>query len=366
MRFKTAAAALGLIGLTLGVSLPARASLPADASPAAGAAAPGWRVSKVFGPADPWGQWLVPLSANDAWSVAVAGPDSYDVDRWTGTSWKQLPVPAALDKTGPLAVGASSASNLWIINANGTADRWNGSKWQTIDVPQWAERDNPGGGLDIAVAVPGPNAVWVFSLAQNPTQPMAGDAALYNGHTWLKEALPVIPDDVQGMWISGEPVKGGAWEIAYWNGKSWQALHIPAISTPTRLNLLTLAAPVTATDYWLYQVVGTGKWYLVHVTGKQWRRFSPPPATTIGGPVAPDGSGGAWLVSRGRAPSYTWGFYHLSSSGHWTKYAVPLVHGLTLPLSGIAWVPGTKSVWATGDWLGPSGPYYGAIYGYGQ
>jgi hypothetical protein len=57
-------------------------------------------------------------------------------------------------------------------------------------------------------------------------------------------------------------------------------------------------------------------------------------------------------------------FAHLSA-GKWTTQAVPADNGLTASqLTGISWIPGTRSVWATAEYPG-SGGSVGAILKYG-
>lgn len=69
--------------------------------------------------------------------------------------------------------------------------------------------------------------------------------------------------------------------------------------------------------------------------------------------MAQDGHGGLWLIDQGPAPAHHWYLDHLNA-GHWTRYAVPAVRGMSLrDLSGITWIPGTRSMWATGDLAGP-------------
>jgi hypothetical protein len=75
-----------------------------------------------------------------------------------------------------------------------------------------------------------------------------------------------------------------------------------------------------------------------------------------------DGHGGLWLAANGPKPGYPWYLYHLN--GKCTRYSVPAVKGTTVgDLISLSWVPGTRSVWATGNMFQPgtSGGIIGAI-----
>jgi hypothetical protein len=95
----------------------------------------------------------------------------------------------------------------------------------------------------------------------------------------------------------------------------------------------------------------------VHWNGTSWTRVSLPfgghPIT--GKPLASDGHGGIWLVVNiGTGKNLTTWFAHYAG-GKWTKTAVPDVPrslppplGQTMP-DQLAWIPGTRSLWATGE-----------------
>jgi hypothetical protein len=82
---------------------------------------------------------------------------------------------------------------------------------------------------------------------------------------------------------------------------------------------------------------------LLHYNGKAWIRVPVPykvyPEESV---LAPDGSGGAWFSDE------TQYIYH-DSAGHWTRVAAPAARGYgTFPVA-LAWIPGTRSVWAAGS-----------------
>lgn len=141
----------------------------------------------------------------------------------------------------------------------------------------------------------------------------------------------------------------------HWNGTHWTTTApLPAVKLPS--GALGFAGDLTATgprSAWLEQQVllrsgASESVYLLHWNGTRWAKI------TFGVPVsqvdlmAQDGHGGHWLIDHGPAPARHWFLDHLNA-GHWTRYAVPAVRGMSLQdLSGITWIPGTRWMWATG------------------
>jgi hypothetical protein len=355
----------------------------AAAVPADGATAPGWRVVQTIGPSTGvWADNFVAASASSAWSTWVAVSHSY-VERWTGTAWQQVPVPSKLanDAASSVAIGASSASNAWLFDP-GKVLRWNGSQWHLQQIPTWVVHGNLSGSYNVASAVFSPSSVWVFSEGVDSFTSPDHYAARYNGHVWVKVQLPGVPGEVSALsasdiWVLGVTTASAAGAnpkeiLMHWNGKSWSTVAIPKVTPPAGATEYAggLAATGTA-DAWLewdieQGTAGAQTLYLLHWNGSSWAKVKVAFPTSIVDYMTQDGHGGLWMVANGPAPDYQWFTYHLNA-GKWTRYPVPVATGLSLlDLTGISWIPGTRSVWATGNMAVPNGTsIYGAILKYG-
>jgi hypothetical protein len=72
--------------------------------------------------------------------------------------------------------------------------------------------------------------------------------------------------------------------------------------------------------------------------------------------VTPDGRHGVWLAASTSLISGVGGewFCH-DINGHWTKTAVPRRAGQQPGIDQLAWIPGTRSLWATGGFDADAG-----------
>lgn len=362
--------ALTLAGAA-GVAL--AAALPAVAAPAQAAATPGWRVVSKLGPSG--GDWVTSfsaVSASDAWSTWSAAGNRY-VEHWNGHAWQRVSVPSALiGRVAGAPIGASSASDVWSFGAVGSVVRYNGSKWRVQAIPKWAVHGNLGGDTQVTPAVFSPTNVWAFSLGWDaPTKP-DHYAARYNGHVWTKVELPAVPYLVSvvsptDIWAAGpSPQNISHWVLMHWNGKSWTTPPTPKASVPkgdtAQFGGLLGVGPTSA---WMVADLSTSsltpaKTELLHWNGKSWSNVAIKYPTTAMD-IAPDGDGGLWAAAWGTGPAYREHFYHLSN-GHWSEYAVPDAVDIQSP--GLTRIPGTRSVWATGDLISKK-VVYGATLKYG-
>jgi hypothetical protein len=125
-------------------------------------------------------------------------------------------------------------------------------------------------------------------------------------------------------------------------------------------------AAVGPADAWLAPDIEQGSagartLYLLHWNGRSWTRVSLAFPTSFVDFMTQDGHGGIWMVANGPARAFRWFTYHLNA-GHWSRFTVPVAKGLSLlDLPGISWIPGTRSVWLTGNMAGP--PNGNAIFG---
>ena len=386
-----------LRGLVLSAGLACTVML-ATTLPQAGAAsaAPGsgparWRVVQVIGPANgvtnP--EFFDVTSRDDAWSWWISscapcpgpGPVSF-LEHWNGTRWIKKTPPAAA--AGIVGLGASSARNLWLFTVDmirghivKRAVVWNGS-WHTIRLPIWTISFSRAGFYAVQPEVFGPKSVWLFELALRAVD-------VYNGHRWTRHVLPGYPADVSvvsptDIWAIGyAKTPAGRHFLMHWNGSRWRTLQIPR---PARIpkNSIEYVGGLVATgpaDLWLGRYIQTGAQgartlYLLHWTRGRWHKVLFRFQTSLAFSSAQDGHGGLWLASNGPAPRYSWYFDHLSRTGRWTRQAGPTVPGsnfgqISAQFAPMAWIPGTTSVWATGN-LYPknnTNAQLGAIFKYG-
>jgi hypothetical protein len=370
MRFARRALTLTLAGA---VGLGLAAALPASASSASAAATPGWRVVSKLGPSESdWVTSLTAVSATDAWSTWSAAGNK-DVEHWNGRSWQRVSVPANLaSRVAGAPIGASSASDVWVFGAVGSVIRYNGGKWRVQTIPKWAVHSNLGGDISVTPAVFSPTNVWAFSLGWDaPTKP-DHYAAHYNGHVWTKVEMPAVPYTVSvvsptDIWAAGpSPQNISKWVLMHWNGKTWTTPPMPRASVPKGDTAqFSGLLGVGQTDAWMMANISTSslvpaKTELLHWNGKSWSNVAIKyPTTTM--QIASDGHGGLWAAAQGTGPAYAEHFYHLSD-GRWSEYAVPDAVDIQPP--GLTWIPGTRSVWATGDLIGKN-VVYGATLKYG-
>jgi hypothetical protein len=361
-----AAILAGAAGLAIGTAVPA-----------SGAATPGWRVIKIFGPAQAvWADDFVATGADSAWSTWDAGRTL--VERWTGRAWRQVPVPANLagDVASSVAIGASSASNAWLFDP-GKVLRWNGSAWRVQRIPAWVVHISLSGTYTVTSAVFSPSKVWVFSAGVDSFTRPDHFAAYYNGHVWVKVQLPGIIDEVSALsptdiWVLGLTTASAlkptpTFILMHWNGNTWGTVRIPKVTPPA--GAVEFPVDLAATgpaDAWLQRDIEQGSagaqtLYLLHWNGRSWTRVKLGFPTSIVDSMTQDGHGGVWMVANGPARAFRWFTYHLNA-GQWTRYTVPAAKGLSLlDLTGISWIPGTRSVWLTANMAGP--PNGNAIFG---
>jgi hypothetical protein len=320
---------------------------------------PGWRVIAKVGPYSK--QVTGTLTAGTpkaAWSV-WKGQGFTAVDRWNGTAWRQVAVPAKLTGAvrSAVAFDGNTPGNFWLFDSAHPAQalRYSGTRWATQQIPSWALRkQSGGGGYDVVTKVWGTYSdshVWVFSLNAGAF------AAYYNGHAWHKERLPATPLAVD-VDASNDAWALGAREIMHWTSSGWHMVPLPppgGLPAGTiQYTQLTAASPV---DVWLIgQVTATAgpaknTWFTQHWNGKSWG-FNVAP-TNFAGSVAPDGHGGLWADSIDANPGGFWLLDHLSG-GHWTDVKLPPGVWSQSPLT-LTWIAGSRSLWATAQSISAQG-----------
>jgi hypothetical protein len=156
--------------------------------------------------------------------------------------------------------------------------------------------------------------------------------------------------------------------MMHWNGKRWSTVTVPTVHVPKNatedvLNPVALGPA----DVWIQRdiergLAGAATLYLLHWNGRHWARVSTPKNVSAVDYMTQDGHGGMWLAVNGPEPKYTWYIEHLNRK--WTRFSIPAAKGTTVgDLINLSWIPGTRSVWATGNMFQPgtNGGIIGAI-----
>jgi hypothetical protein len=327
-----------------------------------------WRVVATVGPVTgiTRPQFLVAPSRTDAWSwwtgcTSCGGPGRTHsfviLSRWNGTRWSTIKLPPALG--GVVGLGASSARNAWLFTVHLSGKHpvykaltWAGS-WRQTRIPAWTLFEEAAESYGVVPEVFGPKSVWIFNVGQPYV-------AVYNGRTWTKRSLPGRPTLVSA--VSARDIWAVSWTTTYqqflmhWDGTSWHSYSIPRPShVPAHASEFIANLAAANNGVWLIREISAGSQggqtlYLLHWDGRAWHRVSFVLPTTSVSQLAADGHGGVWLADYGRGKNAAENFDHLLSTGKWTRQRVPVTATTSDPgTESLAWVPGTHSVWATGN-----------------
>jgi hypothetical protein len=347
---------------------------------AAQVASPAWQIAHVFGASTGVYQLdsVDAVSGTDAWLAGdvispAPGQAPILVERWAAGGWQQVPVPASLDPGGLSIVsnliGASSASNAWVFGDYQAAQSpfevalgWNGTTWSSHRFPP--------GDFFSATAVFGPADVWAFG-ENTSAQPFV---VRFDGHTWRRQAAPIVPQGASALspsaiWVTGplassSPVNP-TYAVSRWDGSSWHTMDFPQLSLPTGTSLLSTDILALSRDnVWVTGTLQAGRgvapgWVLLHLTASGWQQvtvpFTPGMLTGISG----DGHGGIWLT----APSSTsedQSFLHYAG-GHWARQLAPSTPRNVTQMNSISWAPGANSGWSGGDIVNSDGNPRGVL-----
>jgi hypothetical protein len=359
----------GIAGLAVGAALPAGAATTS----ARASATPGWRLVSKLGPSESdWSIGFTAVSATDAWSTWTAVGNN-DVEHWNGHGWQRVAVPADLVSrvAGDPGIAATAGSGLWVFGAVGSVIRYDGGKWRVQTIPKWAVHGNLAGGTDVTPAVFSASNVWAFSLGWDATKP-DHYAAHYNGRAWTKVEMPAVPYDVSAVsptdiWAEGPTLQNiSKFVLMHWNGKTWTSPPMPTVRVPKgdTVQYGDLLGTGPASAWFVADITApsltTAKTELLHWTGRSWSSVAIKyPTTNM--EIAPDGDGGLWAAAWGPGPAFTEHLYHLNA-GHWSEYGVP--DGVNIQGPSLIQIPGTRSMWATGD-LPEKNVVYGATLKFG-
>jgi hypothetical protein len=375
------------VGATAAVGL-AAAMIPA----AAGAStSPGWRVTQTFGASAnyPLLQDLAAASASDAW-LSGTTYQSLLVERWTNGKWQTLPEPAGFSGTNITVndqhIAASGATNAWtfptISTSTGTTQyalEWNGHAWTKFKLS---------GFQFLNAATFSSSDVWVFG-AKNPPANSLGYGApyvmRYTGHKWEQAVTPpgvvlkVSTVNANDIWAYGPTAKtasgsGASWSYLamHWNGKKWLSFGIPKEAAVDKYPwFVSSIVALGDKNVWVSEGVtsslsgepGPAGVALLHWNGSKWTTVVK--NTTFYAPegLTYDGHGGFWLSAVSASSN---GYLLHYSDGRLTEQSPPTIAGYDDSPGGLAYIPGTESVWGIGG-LAPVGNGIGesAILKYG-
>jgi hypothetical protein len=347
----------------------ARAAMIPEA--ATSSAPPGWRITQVIANAAIGGLWAG--GVRDAW---LAGDECADlatcgtgdtgngtlvVRHWDGKAWRVVRPPqefinSPLDQ-GVGAVAGTSGANAWVLAARGTesvdytdALHWTGKRW---DAPVRLET-----AIQAAVA-PSATQLWAFGVPA--VNGKAGYFAHFNGKTWKHGSFPLSgtaasarsADDV---WVGGNTADGLG--IEHWNGRQWHATPLPQLGLGSGsalfVDVLGLA-DVRSNDVWadIGVLNSTGAnppgTIMLHWNGRTWSRVKFPYVGNALTSVAYDGHGGIWLATATGTGSNVAVWFDHFAGGRWSRVKAPRRDGEQPLIDNLRWIPGTRSLWATGS-----------------
>jgi hypothetical protein len=338
-------------------------ALAAGSAAATTASTRGWRIVTTIGASNHnevpgFFTATGPHNAFSSWRCAGCARSNRALNfirHWNGRSWRRsIALPAVLNyPTFLVALGASSASDLWAFTTTGKLGVWNGSRWAIRSLPTWVLRPTRVGEPFAQAAIFSPGNAWVFSIGAI-THPAL--AAHYRGGVWRKVSLPGAPVQISpvapnDIWAVGFALKRTStpWVPMHWNGSAWRTVALPKVKIPPGDSAGYGIVAVGARDVWLPRLVGnvrhTFSVSLLHWTGR-WHVIKAPASIVGLGPVSQDGHGGLWMEAEygdfrtGRM------FLDHYGAGRWSRQPIPAGHGARAFLGTITWIPGTRSLWA--------------------
>ena len=190
-------------------------------------------------------------SGINAWAVGAVStgtsPEASLILHWNGTAWQRVPSPSPADGkygNGLTGVAATSATNAWAVGCTdgcpvgGTPlmERWNGTSWKQVAAPT-----TPYALYNLAgVAAISGTSAWTVG-GGGPVTLEGAATAHWNGRSWtLSRGISgavlsgVTATSVTNAWAVGGTATGRT-VILYWNGQMWtgSAGQSPVTAAPT-------------------------------------------------------------------------------------------------------------------------------------
>jgi hypothetical protein len=337
-------------GRLIGTSLAAAALAATAWLPGSAAASTGWQVAfRAHSGASTIFNGLIGVSASgtaSAWAVGgtdLSGgtPGAPAAERWNGKAWHAATLPGGL--TGTLgAVSTPAQNDAWAVSQlTGYALHWNGTAWSVAKT--WPE---PAHGLNrelTGVTAFSPSNVWVFGAPG--AYPGLGTWHL-RGTTWHKvtglagEISTASAISGADMWAVGGDNVSPDDILLHYNGTTWQQVTSTALAGLQFGSILALSD----SNVWVTATVGgSPPEHLLHFNGKTWTS-QPVPSGVLLRSIASDGHGGLWFSAFRPKASQPLA-EHWSAAGTWSSHTLPTGTGQAF---GIALIPGTTSLWASG------------------
>jgi hypothetical protein len=223
MRTLSRAVLIGAAGavLTLG------AGIPVGVASAADAATPGWPQVVFDDCQGANGVWITANGPRSAWASGYCGPV---LAHWNGQSWRDVSLPSRFARGfTEQAIAALSGSYAWtfagLFTARGLGSYAllrTGNRWQTFTLAHDSQ-------LTSAVVFSRTSA-WAFGSVGT-----AGYAIRFNGKTWRRVKIPVVPQATaaprpDNIWAVGAPATAATGKsprifmLAHWTGQMDHAL----------------------------------------------------------------------------------------------------------------------------------------------
>ena len=337
-------------GRLIGTGLAAAALTATAWLPGSAAASTGWQVAfRAHSGASTNFTGLIGVSASgkaSAWAVggtdlSGAHPGAPVAERWNGTSWHAATLPSGL--TGTLgAVSTPAQNDAWAVSQlTGYVLHWNGAMWAVAK----AFKESPPLAKELTgVTAFSPTNVWVFGAPG--ANPGFGTWHL-RGTTWLKVTGPggeistASAISSADMWAIGADNVSPDDILVHYNGTTWQQETSTALAGLQFGSILALSD----TNVWVTATVGGGlPEHLLHFNGKAWTSQLAPSGVQLRS-IAPDGHGGLWFSAARPKASQPPLAEHRTVTGTWSGHALPTGTGQAF---GMALIPGTSSLWASG------------------
>ena len=337
-------------GRLIGTGLAAAALTATAWLPGAAAASTGWQVAfRTHSGAATIFNGLIGVSASgkaSAWAVggtdlSDATPGAPVAEQWNGKTWHAATLPTGL--TGTLgAVSTPAQNDAWAVSQlTGYVLHWNGTMWSV------AKKFQESGQLAqelTGVTAFSPTNVWVFGApGENPG---LGTWHL-RGTTWQKvtglggEISTASAISSADMWAIGADNVSPDDILVRYNGTTWQQVTSTALAGLQFGSILALSD----SNVWVTATVGGSlPEHLLHFNGKAWTSQPAPSGVQLRG-IAPDGHGGLWFSAERLKSSQPPLAVHRSAAGVWSSHTLPTGTGQAF---GIASIPGTTSLWASG------------------
>jgi hypothetical protein len=241
------------------------------------------------------------VSASDVWAIGSfasvgATPPAPLIEHWNGRSWSLQPTRALSRLTAPLpqtltSIAALGPDDVWVLGhpSSSSSDaylHWNGAAWQLFAGPNIGPRFGSWAMQNISYdhraqlwAVGG----WMRGIGEAAV-PGGGTVERWNGRGWqvyrraawrapLTMVAPAAPADVWAV-AGGSFTTAGTYgvspvQVLRWNGRGWQVAL--SLGTANSVDPTGLVA-VSANDvYVIGQSVSTGRPFIRHWDGSQWR-----------------------------------------------------------------------------------------------